>query len=128
MPDVWLRYIRVAEAIARRRSPRPDRSASDHLGRSPAYAVVGGQAGRNRQATAASIDRRTLETRTARVAISDTRVVAAPNLTCWYGMSCPVPDGGPSPEPPATAAKTETIKRFERLTTKLSPTSLPAKE
>jgi len=76
MPDVWLRYIRVAEAIAPSPNPAPgpDRPPPTDLVDLLLTPWFGGQAGRNRQATARSIDRRTLENTPRRgVAISDTR-------------------------------------------------------
>jgi len=102
MPDVWLRYIRVAEAIARRRiTARGPPSASTDLVDIPAYAWSG--SGREKsQATRGSIDRRTLETRHGAGRDQDTRVVAAANFDVWYGMSCPCPDVGQVPEAPAT--------------------------
>jgi len=130
MPDVWLRYIRVC------RSDRPiaesspaDRLPPTDLGRSPAYAVVG--SGReNRQATARSIDRRTLETPHGAGRDQRHRVVAAANFDVLV-RPCRALSGmvGQSLKPPATAArKRRRSNDSKRLTTKCRRPPYAAKE
>lgn len=116
MPDVWLRYIRVAEAIARRRiQPRSDRPPPTDvvdLLLTPWSGVRPGEIAKRLRDRLAD---EPMQHATARVAISDTRVVAGANfdvlvrhvvpLSGWWAKSL---------KPPANAAKTETTKRFEK--------------
>ena len=116
MPDVWLRYIRVAEAIARRRiQPRADRPAPTDLVDLLLTPWSGVRPGEIAKQLRERLKDEPAKHATARVAISDTRVVASANfdvlvrhvvpLSGWWAKSL---------KPPATAAKTEPAERFEK--------------